>query len=216
MADVIDDPTPKIIAGYQQLAPRWEAFADTAWPPLREQHTEWLDRQLGPRSKVLELGCGTGRPVAELLARRHDYLGIDISPEMVTVASANVPSGEFMVGDMRQVELPTAEFAAVMAFHSIIHLPREDHPEMFHRIRRWLQPDGLAVVCLSSRDQPAEWDENWLEAGSMFWSGYDPETNLRMVTDARFNIIDAKVIPQLEGGEKTAFHWIKARATSGR
>lgn len=80
MADVIEDPTPKVIAGYQRLAPRWEAFADTAWPPPREQHTEWLDRQLEPRSKVLELGCGTGRPVAELLARRCDYLASTSRP----------------------------------------------------------------------------------------------------------------------------------------
>lgn len=209
-----DDPAAEVVAGYDRLASRWDQWADAVEPPLRERYVEWLEARLEPGSKVLELGGGTGRPVALRLARHHQYLGVDASSEMVRLATRNVPDARFLVADMRHVELPASEFAAVVAFHAIIHVPRADHAALFSKIHRWLQPDGYFLACLSSGDLPWGWEDDWLGGGPMFWSGYDADTNQRLLTEAGFRIIEASVVSQTEGEEEVRFQWIRARAAS--
>lgn len=42
---------------------------------------------LAPHSHVLDVGCGTGKPVADMVARDgHSVHGIDIAEEMVGIA----------------------------------------------------------------------------------------------------------------------------------
>jgi hypothetical protein len=46
----------------------------------------------------------------------------------------------------------------------------------------------------------------------MFWSGYDADTNRRLLTDTGFDLIEATVLSQMEGDEEVRFQWITARA----
>lgn len=95
---------------------------------------------------------------------------------------------------------------------SIIHVPRADQPALFSSIRHWLRPGGYFLASLMSGDLPAGWENNWLDAGPMFWSGYDADTNRRLLTDTGFDLIKATVLPQMEGDEEVRFQWITARA----
>ncbi|MGZ0153165.1 class I SAM-dependent methyltransferase [Kribbella sp. WER1] len=44
---------------------------------------ELIDAAIPPRSSILELGCGTGRITRPLLARGHQVVAVDESPEMI-------------------------------------------------------------------------------------------------------------------------------------
>ena len=210
MAD--EDPLDSVVAGYDLLAARWDEWADAVQPPVRDRYVDWLETQLRQGSQVLELGCGTGYPVADRLAGRNAYLGVDASPVMVATAARNVPAGRFMVADMRRLEFAAETFDAVVAFCSIIHVPRADQPALFRAIRRWLRPGGYIVACLTSSDLPAGRDDNWLDAGPMFWSGYDADTNRRMLNEAGLQLLDADVVVHRESDGDVAFQWIKAQA----
>lgn len=210
---MVDDPDPTgmVVRGYDRLARRWEDWADEVDPALRDRYVDWLEDRLDPGSSVLELGSGTGRPVAERLVSCHRYVGVDLSSAMVTVARRNVPAGRFLVADMRHVDLPAGQFDAVVAFYSIIHVPRGDHPALLRQVHRWLRPGGYFVACFSSGDLAAGVDDDWLDAGPMYWSGYDANTNLRMLSDAGFEEIDAEVVPQTEGEDEVQFLWCTAQ-----
>lgn len=178
-----DDPSSAVVAGYDHLASSWDDRAGDVHPDLRAEYLERLETQLSPGSDVLDLGCGTGRPVAAGLATVHSYLGVDASPEMVELAQQNVPDGQFQVADMTALDLPENGFDAVVAFYSIVHVPRDDQPALFSRIRSWLRPGGQFVGCLSSGDLPEGWEEDWLGGGPMYWSGFDANTNRRLLED---------------------------------
>lgn len=42
--------------------------------------------------RILEIGCGTGRVLAALLGAGHDIVGVDISPDMLSVAEQKLAS----------------------------------------------------------------------------------------------------------------------------
>ena len=49
----------------------------------------------------------------------------------------------------------------------------------------------------------------------MYWSGYDADTNRRLLADTSFEVIDANILAQMEGDEEVSFLWVTARATPG-
>lgn len=128
------------IAPYDRIADRWVQFR----PPLRTEEAGLIDRLLAGLSAgaaVLDLGCGTGRPIAELLvARGCRVTGVDHSAAMLAKARAFVPGAR-----LRQAELdaPLGEtFAAAVCWDAIFHLARARHAAVFAEVARCLPPGG--------------------------------------------------------------------------
>ncbi len=201
-----------VAAGYDRLAATYDDWARQIAPDPRAGLLDRLDRELPPGARVLELGPGTGVPVAARFAARYDYLGVDASAGMVSEARRNVPAAEFRVADMRTLDFPAGSLAAVVAFYSIIHVPRDDHPELLTSIRRWLAQGGLFAGSLHARDEPAWTEDDWLGAGPMYWSGFDAAVNRRMIEAAGFDLLEADVRTMQEPEGEVRFLFVLARA----
>ncbi len=167
---------------------------------------------MGAGAAVLELGPGTGVPVAAGLAARYDYLGVDVSAAMLDRARQADPGAEFRAADMRTRDFPPGSFGAVVAFYSIIHVPRNDQPALFASIRRWLRPGGVFVAALHAGDDPAGVEDDWLGAGPMYWSGFDADTNRRLLREAGFELVEAEVRTMQEPEGEVQFLHVIARA----
>jgi SAM-dependent methyltransferase len=96
----------------------------------------WLDRFLShmrPESTVLDLGCGMGEPIARYLIERGVMVvGVDASPAMIQRCRARFPESEWIVADMRELELGRC-FDGVLAWDSFFHLSMDDQRGMFPR-----------------------------------------------------------------------------------
>ena len=185
-------------ATYDALAPRWDEWAAAVTPPFREDALRRLPEFVAGGEHVVELGCGTGVPVGRALAARYDYTGVDASPGMLGRALAAVPTGTFVHADIEATSFPAASLGAVVAFFSIIHVPRERHAALFAAVAEWLRPGGVFLGTLHSRDDPDDYAPNWLDAGPMRWSGYDAATNRTLLERAGFDVLDTTVIEQVE------------------
>ncbi|NBV29692.1 class I SAM-dependent methyltransferase, partial [bacterium] len=51
------------------------------------------------KSKILDVGCGTGHHVASLAAKNLEVIGVDVSPSMIKKAKEQYPQDNFMVGN---------------------------------------------------------------------------------------------------------------------
>jgi SAM-dependent methyltransferase len=114
---------------------------------------------LPPQSQVLDIGCGTGRPVASTLAAAgHIMTGIDISEVMLELSRKAVPSGHFQNADMRQYEPPAGfHFNAVLSIMATFILDREEIEEMVTCWSRWLPVGGtLCVATVAAEDYELE------------------------------------------------------------
>ena len=154
-----------------------------------EDELRGLTERLEVGMSVLDVGCGTGAPIARTLSRRFQVTGVDVSPEMAELAKRNVPKGKFVCGDVMSVDFEDGCFDAVVAFYSIFHLPREEHEGLFRKVLRWLRPGGYFLCTLSQRDEPAYTEDDFFGV-TMFWSNYGLERSLDTLQDVGFEVIE--------------------------
>lgn len=207
-------PSQIVAAGYDRIAVSWDQWTETVVPDLRAAALEPILEDIREDARVLDLGCGSGRPVAELLASKYDYVGVDLSPEMIRVARTRAPEAEFEVANMTEIDFASRSFGAVVAFYSIIHVPRQLHSALFRSIRRWLAADGLLVANFVTSDLEAGIEDDWLGSGPMFWSGFGVDQNLALLEDAGFSLDETRVCQQMEGEKEVDFLWVVCRARS--
>src|SRR5687768_17837657 len=119
-----------VAAGYDRLADTYlEWGLKVTDDPRQRMLAEFMSR-LTDGARVLDLGCGAGLPSTRDLARRFRVVGVDISPVQLELARRNVPSAEFVQGDITEVEFADSTFDGVAAFYAISHVPREEHQEL--------------------------------------------------------------------------------------
>src|SRR5215204_1044210 len=128
---------------YDLIADRWHAAG-------REfgcrKYVDVLLEGLPAGARALDLGCGTGRPVAEyLVGRGIGVVGVDSSEEMLGIARRVAPAAEFIRGDMVTVELE-GPFAAAVVWDSLFHVERALHRRVFRRLSAWLEPGGRLLL----------------------------------------------------------------------
>lgn len=108
----------------------------------------WLDRfaaALPAQGEVLDLGCGAGDPIAAYLIGRGLHLtGADAAPEMIALARARLPLGEWIVADMRGLALGR-QFDGIVAWDSFFHLEPDDQRAMFPVFAAHLKPGGALL-----------------------------------------------------------------------
>lgn len=98
-----------------------------------------------PNPSVLDLGCGPGGPVAQFMAENNLKLtGIDGAPRMIELARAHFPKMEWRLDDMRTLRLGRT-FDAVIAWHSLFNLTRDEQRAMFDVFRAHTAPGGVLL-----------------------------------------------------------------------
>lgn len=99
-------------------------------------------------AEVLDLGCGTGDPVARrLLALDCKVTGADFSARMLGIAAQNLPEATWIQADMRHLSL-ARDFDGIVAWHSFFHLTIPDQRQAMPRILSHLRPGGLLLMTL--------------------------------------------------------------------
>jgi ubiquinone/menaquinone biosynthesis C-methylase UbiE len=102
-------------------------------------------------AKVLEIGCGSGRDAKEILKYTDDYLGIDISTELISIAQEKSPEANFIVADVTSFEFPEG-IDIVFAFASLIHVNKEEFKIVLGKLYKALNPKGLVVMSMKYSD----------------------------------------------------------------
>lgn len=202
-------------AGYDRVAEQYLATKDRK-DPLTIAALEDLARGLPPGAAVLDLGCGAGVPVTRWLVERgFSVTGVDLSEKQIELARRLSPGATFIRADMSELAFEPETFDAVVAFHSIIHVPRADHPELLANVHRWLKPGGHFLATLTVTDFEGE-DGDWEGWGAaMRWSHYDEEANIEMLRETGFGLVYAE--PRTGKGTGDAdetWLWVLARKGS--
>ena len=197
----------RIIGLYEENAEAWDAQRGR---DLFER--PWLDRftaLLPSGGTVLDIGCGMGEPIARyLIERGFRVTGVDSSPSLLALARGRFPDHEWVVADMRALDLGR-RFDGILAWHSFFHLSPEDQRPMFARFASHAA-EGTALMFTSGvalGGSIGEWRGEPLYHGSL-----DPSEYELLLEEYGFSLVDRR-LRDPECGHATI--WL-ARRTGAR
>ena len=109
----------EIVGLYERHARAWAAerqrssFLERAW-------VERFAALLPTRASILDVGCGTGEPIAgSLLDAGFEVTGIDSSPTLIEMCRTRRPGGDWLVADMRTLALGRT-FQGIVAWGQLL------------------------------------------------------------------------------------------------
>ena len=168
-------------------------------------------------ARAIEVGCGDGHVAAYLTARGLSIEGLDLSPEMVRVASHAYPHLTFHVGDAMALPFEHASIDAIIAFYSIVNLDARDCRVAFGEFARVLRSDGVATFAFHVGDERLRVENWWETAASLDFYLHPLERVCGQLRDAGFEVVRCEhrkpYAPEVEA--QTRRGYIVARAASG-
>ena len=122
---------------------------------------QFFSEELPEKGSILDIGSGTGLPFAKLfLEKGFNYLGIDISSQMIKIAKKNVPSANFKEISMTDLNL-TEEFDGVFSHYTMLLLNPDMFKDVARRIVESLKSNGFLYLSLNEpRVKNADLDED--------------------------------------------------------
>jgi trans-aconitate methyltransferase len=98
---------------------------------MERRYLDEVRARLAPGGEILDLGCGTGEPIARhFIEAGHPLTGVDAAPAMLALARERFPDQRWLQHDMRSLEIGS-RFAAIIAWDSFFHLTPGDQRSMF-------------------------------------------------------------------------------------
>jgi 2-polyprenyl-3-methyl-5-hydroxy-6-metoxy-1,4-benzoquinol methylase len=118
-------------------------------PSVLAAWTRLLKTSLKPnKAAILDVGCGTGSLSIVLANLGYEVTGIDLSPEMISLAEAKAMALhrpiQFCVMDAAYPQFPPQQFDAVLCRHVLWALPQMD--KVLRRWIRLLKPGGRLLL----------------------------------------------------------------------
>ena len=163
---------------------------------------------------VADLGCGPGHVARYLDAQGVRMVGIDLSPEMIRVASEFQPGIEFRAGDMRALDLPDGSLAGVIAFYAIVHFQPDELGPVFREMRRVLSPGGLALLSFHVGEEVVHLDDLFGAPVSLDFRFHVPDRVIEALESAGFTVMERIDRQPYEGAEYPSRRcYLLARAT---
>ncbi|WP_344765778.1 class I SAM-dependent methyltransferase [Pedobacter ginsengiterrae] len=180
---------------YNKIA-NW--FAENRCVDLIEQnYLEALISEIKSNANVLDIGCGTGKPILEYLLNKNlNIIGVDASKEMLTIARNNFPTTEFVLEDMRKLAL-NKKFDAIIAWHSFFHLPAADQPKMFEIFESHINPKGI-LLFTSGSERGEAWGINGGE--NLFHASLNTDEYQQLLKKHNFEVLNHIVNDENCGG----------------
>ncbi|PKO56570.1 MAG: class I SAM-dependent methyltransferase [Betaproteobacteria bacterium HGW-Betaproteobacteria-13] len=195
---------------YNAIASSWDA-ARVGFYGRERDYVDTLLCGLPAGAKVLDLGCGTGRPIAEyILAAGHALTGIDQSEALLTLARERFPQATWI--HARIESFSTEErFHAIVCWDALFHIDRTIHEPLLRRFAAMLLPGGRMMLTCGGSEHPAFTDTMF---GQPFhYDSHPPEIVLEMLAGLGFEALVSEFMNLPTSGRDKGRYAVVVRKT---
>jgi 2-polyprenyl-3-methyl-5-hydroxy-6-metoxy-1,4-benzoquinol methylase len=174
-----------IIGLYRRYAREW-----TNDRGRRLFEKSWVDRFLGlqrPGSVILDVGCGSGEPIARyLIDNGYTVTGIDSSPELIEICRRTFPDVDWRIADMRTLALGR-QFDGILAWDSFFHLSHDDQRDMFPIFAAHAAPKAALMFTSGPAHSEAIGE---YRGEPLYHSSLDPGEYTALLTEHGFEVVE--------------------------
>jgi len=215
-ADMSETPEAIVQDAYDHIAQWYLEWVKCDKSP-RERYVKKVLETLPPSPCILELGCGPGVPVLDMLLENGARVTAnDISAKQIEMAKARCPHAKFIAGNMTTLTFEPESFHGALSFYTLFHLPRSQLKDMLVKIYSWLKPGGLFAFNLAGVDEEEIHGE--MMGYGMFWSSYGVHENCEMLEQVGFELLEVERVKAGDGNLNedepdydSEFVWVMAR-----
>lgn len=153
--------------GYNQITKQYLAERDKL---KSGKYVQKLLKLLPKKSTILDVGCGAGIPVDDVLLKAgHFVLGIDISSKMIELARKNCPGGSYLIKDMLELRNEEMQLEAIVAMYSIFHIDRDKHEQLLKTLVSLVKRGGYLLITMGDVDFEGEHELYGVKMWSSQW-----------------------------------------------
>ncbi len=205
-----------IAASYDRVAAAYaEAFFDELErKPLDRALLDGFAAELAGSGAVCDLGCGPGQVARYLVERGVEVFGLDLSREMVAVARRRNPHLCFRQGDLLALEVADGAWAGIVAFYSLIHVPRRAVPAALAELRRVLRPDGVLLLAVHGGSGEVQADEWFGQPVQLAATLFEPDELVAALQDAGFVVSELQERPPYDFEYQSRRLYLSARLST--
>jgi trans-aconitate methyltransferase len=182
---------------YNKIAHHWDSARSGF--VLRER--EYLDAVLAvvpEGATILDMGCGTGRPMAEYaISRGHHVVGVDQSEEMLEIARRSFPHETWILSPIEAYE-PDVVYQGAIMWDSLFHVPRGEHESIISKIVSGLPSGGRLMLTVGGSAHPAFTDFMFGEA--FYYDSNTPEETEAILLQLGCRLLIAEFMNVPDGG----------------
>jgi SAM-dependent methyltransferase len=163
---------------YNKIASQWDVVRSTFYGQERN-YLDILLADLPRNSLVIDLGCGTGCPMAAyVISRGHRIIRIDQAEELLELARARFPSEQWIHSPIEQHEFSHG-FQAAIIWDSLFHIDRSMHAPILRRVVEKLPRGGKVMLTVGGSEHPPFTDHMLGQA--FFYDSNTPEETRRVL-----------------------------------
>lgn len=131
-----------VATGYRQWAGTYDEPRNSLFDieePVMHEILEAL-----PAGRAIDAACGAGRYSAYLAGRGHAVVGVDHSEDMLAVARARLPHGDFWAGSLDRLPVTDSSADLIVCALALAHIP--ELGVVMAEFARVLRPGGHLVI----------------------------------------------------------------------
>lgn len=183
---------------YDSIAAEWDA-ARVSFIRDERRYLDAVLEGLSSPSSILDIGCGTGRPMAEyVIARGHRVTGVDQSEALLAIARDRFPEGEWIDSKIEDFAFE-GRYDGAICWDSLFHIERAHHERILSGIHGCLAPGArLMLTAGGSKNQPAFTDTMF--GHEFFYDSHSPERVASILGEIGFELVINEFMNQPTSG----------------
>jgi len=188
------------VEAYNKIAHEFSSSRHYKWPWITKFYNDYVYKN--EKSKCLDIGCGNGRNIKEYQTDNCSIIGIDNSIEFIKICQLQDLDCKLM--DMIKLDFPNNSFDFTTVIASFHHLNNVgDRNKCLSEIKRVLKPEGIALISVWSKNQPAKTKRVFHNYGDILvpWKS----SNTTKVTNRYYYIFEIDEILKLFYNNKFKF-----------
>lgn len=185
-------------ANYDLISDRW-ANIRRELPPKDKALFDFFIANLPKQAKVLDLGCGSGVPIAKLLDMQgFQVTGIDRSEKLLKKAKENVPRASFYKKDIEDYKINNI-YDGIVLWDILFHLPRQEHQPILEKIYNSLSSNGLVILSSGGSEENLPPFTDFMFGVEFFYDSYPIKEFISLCKNIGFNLTKYELVNEPDG-----------------